>query len=92
MTKNFSSNVQQKRVGAVPRPTGNGIKKHKDTKATNKAWSPISKAPGKKRATSPTPMRIHFEVPLRDEIHPRACFKQPFVTVQMAMKRVNPAF
>ena len=78
-------------MGAVPKPTGNGIsKKPKATKATNNAWSPI-KTVSKRRAASPTPARINFEVPLRDEIHPRACFKQPFVTVKMVMKRVNPA-
>lgn len=95
MTKNFSNNIQQKRVGAAPKTTGNGIcKKPKAAKAAKRVWSPINKVPTRRRAASPTPMRINFEVPLRDELHPRACFKQPFVTVAMAMKtkRAEPTF
>lgn len=93
MTKNFSTNVQKKRVGAVPKPTGNGIcKKPNATKVIKQVWSPIKKANTKRRAASPSPTRINFEVPLKDELHPKACFRQPFVTMKMLLKRADPAF
>lgn len=92
MTKNFSTNVQKKRVGAVPKPTGNGINKKPKDKKAKQVWSPIKKVLTKRRAASPPPTRINFEVPLKDELHPRACFKQPFVTMKMLMKKADPAF